>query len=281
MKHPAILLAIALPFLTTQAQIARSVIPTRPPIPDVPITDPDPAFPLRVHIPITQWGGIATSTHGYGTLNLLDPTHPQGFDFAFSCTYPFHHNQLPDDLYQARWKHQPYELEILTGDIASNHAHTCTLHLAPEPEPFRAANAIRLPRPVKANPRLPWMDPGFAYQVPDPDYPLRFHVADAVRNEDSSGDHGYGTANLADPTSSIPPTGADFRYDCYHGFMANSQRTTFYQGHWIIPNQKLEILLQRPGTDKVDRCTVSVALKSQTYADLLPQHTTQPATPVP
>jgi hypothetical protein len=267
MKRPAILLTIALFAASAHAQIypRRTIIPRPTPTPDIPIPTPDPAFPLRLHIHITHWGGVELQTHGYGTANLLDPAHPQGFDYAFTCQYPFIKNDLSTDAYQARWRRAPYEIDILTGDLGGSHARTCTLRLTPEAEPFNDANAARLVHTVSSNPRIPWMDPAFAYEIPAPDYPVQFHVLDGHRLEARDGDHGYGTANLSDPASGITLTGADYRYDCYHGFMPNSQLMTYYQGHWVVPNQKLELLLARPGSDKVDKCTVTLELKPQPY----------------
>lgn len=264
-RLPVALLAL-LPFAQAQYRIPRyAPVPVSPVPPDVPVADSDPNFPLRVHIVTTRWGGLANRNHGFGTGNLLDASHPQGFNFGFACDYPFVENQVPSDTYQARWKRSPYQLEILTGEVGGKHIHTCALHLALEAKPFDAANAVRFAHGVSSSLHVPWQDPDFAYEEADADYPVQFHVLDAQRTEDMSGDHGWGTANLIDPAPGVAPAGAEFRYDCGHGFLANTQIATYYQGHWVKPGEKLEILLQRAGSEKVDKCTVTVALRPYLY----------------
>ena len=95
------------------------------------------------------------------------------------------------------------------------------------------------------------------------DYPLHFHVVDGERTEDSYQDHGWGTANLSGAGATVE--GAEFKYDCSYGFLTNSQLTGFYQARWVQPGSQLEVLLQRPGSDKVDRCKVQIELQPQPY----------------
>ncbi len=57
--------------------------------------------------------------------------------------------------------------------------------------------------------------------------------------------------------------GAEFSYNCSYGFLTNSQITGFYQARWVKPGSELEVLLQRPGSDKMDKCAVAVKLKAQ------------------
>jgi hypothetical protein len=266
---------VAVLALTTSAH-AQFGLARRPAIraeavpPDVAAIDPEPAFPLRFHILVTRWGGLAWRNHGYGSANLLDATAPKGFDFAYECDYPFTANETPDQNYQARWKKQPYELEILTSEVGTGKLHTCKLHLAPEVRPFDLTNTARYTHGVSSSLRVVWRDPDFAYEVPAPDYPVQFHVLDGERREDSAGDHGWGTANLADPSTHTPLQGADYHYDCNFGFLTSSQLQNYYQGHWIKPGQKLELLLQRPGSDKVDKCEVVVDVHPQPYPERRP-----------
>jgi hypothetical protein len=248
--------------------------------PDVPVRDADPAFPLRLHIFQVRWGGRDLRNHGFGSGNLLNAAHLQGFDFAFSCDYPFVENADPADTYQARWKHEPYELEILTAALGTQHTRTCKLQLAPEARPFDASNVVRYTHGVSSALRIPWRDPDFAYEIPSPDYPVQFHVIDAHRMEENI-DHGFGIANLSDPTPGTTLQGADFQYDCVWGFLHNSQPLAYYQGHWIKPGQKLELLLQRAGSDKVDKCQITVSLHPQPYPEPVPQRLPVPAPAAP
>jgi hypothetical protein len=234
--------------------------------PDVPAANPDPNFPLRVHLLTARFGGIGGRYHGYGSGNLLDANGAAGFDFGFECDVPFVPNQSPDETYQARWARSQYKLEILTNEVGVSQPreHTCELRLAFEDQPFEPANTAALSHGVSSSIRRRWQDPDFAFQEPQPDYPLQFHVVDGLRTEDNYQDHGWGTANLSDPQAQIVQ-GAEFKYDCSYGFLTNSQLSGFYQGRWVKPGSELEVLLRRPGSEKVDRCMVEVNLKPQPY----------------
>jgi hypothetical protein len=267
-------LALTLLLLAATAAHAQYRIPRLPApptqkfAPDVPLAEPASDFPLRVHVFTARFGGTDARNHGYGTLNLLDPTAPKGFDFGFECDYPFIPNTTPDETYQARWHKQPFELEILTLALDTNKAHTCRLKLAPENIPFDPTNFVKFTHGVSSSLHARWQDPDFAYEVADPDYPVQFHVLYTARIEGPRDDVGTGTANLFDPQVN-PATlqGAEFHYECDYGFLPNSQRTTYYQGHWTKPGAQLEILLQRPGSPKVDKCVVDIALQPQPYPE--------------
>jgi hypothetical protein len=234
--------------------------------PNVPAPAPDPNFPLRVHLLTARFGGIGGRYHGYGSGNLLDANGAAGFDFGFECDVPFVPNESPEETYQARWARSQYKLEILTAEagVGQPREHTCTLRLAFEDQPFEPANTAALSHGVSSSLRRRWQDPDFAFEEPQPDYPLQFHVVDGQRTEDAYQDHGWGTANLSEPGAQSVE-GAEFKYDCSYGFLTNAQLSGFYQGRWVKPGSELEVLLRRPGSDKVDRCMVGVNLRPQPY----------------
>ncbi|ADW70724.1 hypothetical protein [Granulicella tundricola] len=268
MKHSLLALSFLIASMAhAQYGVRRTVYHPEKLLPDVPVTAPDAAFPLRVHLFNVRWGGLGSRNHGYGTGNLLDAANLQGFDFAFECGVPFTPNADPADTYQARWKKSPYQLEILTTEAGASFTRTCTLNLAMEARPFTTANDAHFSHGVSSSLRTPWLDPGFAYEGPSTDHLIQFHVLDGQRQEDSFGDHGWGIANLVDPQPGSVLQGADYRFDCSRGFVTSSQLDNYYQGRWTRPGQKLELLLQRPGSDKVDRCTVSVALRPDPYPE--------------
>jgi hypothetical protein len=249
------------------AQVVR-LAPVQPGAvpPNVPARDPDPNFPLRVHLLTARFGGIGGRYHGYGSGNLLDASGAAGFDFGFECDVPFVPNQSPEETYQARWARSQYKLEILTAEAGAGQPreHACELRLAFEDQPFEPANTAAMSHGVSSALRRRWQDPDFAFLEPQPDYPLQFHVVEGQRTEDAYEDHGWGTANLSDPGAQ-GVEGAEFTYSCEYGFITNSQLSGFYQGRWVKPGSELEVLLRRPGSDKVDRCTVEVNLKPQPY----------------
>jgi hypothetical protein len=247
--------------------------------PAVPAAAPSPEFPLRVQVFQVRWGGLTYRNHGYGTANLLDGTTTQGFDFGFECDRAFVENRGPDETYQARWKKQPYALEILTADLDGKHQQPCKLQIALERHPFDPGNQVRFIHGVSSSLRVRWSDPDFAYEVRAPDYPVQFHVVDTQRREGPNDDVGWGTANLFDPATNAPRQGASFQYECNYGFMPNSQLQTYYQGHWVEPGSKLEILMQRPGSDKVDKCVLQVSLQPQPYPERAMAVPASPASP--
>jgi len=259
-------LLVAAPVVFAQPGVRPAVRPGEVP-PNVPVVDQDSGFPLRVHLLTARWGGIDGVYHGYGSGNLLDASGAKGFDFGFQCEVPFIPNQGADETYQARWKVSPYQLEILTvgAGVDQPRSHTCTLRVALEERPFEPANTAALSHGVPSSLRKRWQDPDFAYEERQLDYPIRFHVVDGQRMEDNATDHGWGTANLSEPGGQAAAQGADYTYDCSYGFLTNSQLSSFYQARWVRPGSELEVLLQRPGSDKIDKCTVEVVLKPQPY----------------
>ena len=231
---------------------------------DIPANTPDPGFPLRVHIFTTRYGGSAGNYHGFGTGNVLDGSFASGFDYTYECAVPFRFNPALTDGYQARWQKQPFTLELLMEVVGANIEDTCSLKLAPKPRPLAPSEVI-LPSyntgTVFSGPL--YQQPDLLLADPDPDYPLRFHVISASRFYDRNGTQGAGTANLVE--SDI--RGADFTYHCSPGFLASTVVTEAYQARWRKPDQELELLLARPGTDKADRCKVKVTIQSAPFPD--------------
>jgi hypothetical protein len=249
------------------------VPPVRPAkvAPYVPEVNADSSFPMRVHLLTARWGGIANVYHGYGSGNLLDGVSVEGFDYGFQCDVPFIENETPEQNYQARWRRSPYQLEILVRQLGSNERpRMCTLRLAVREHAFDATNTARMSHGVSSSLHVRWQDPDFAYEPKQPEYPVHFHVLNGQRREDSYGDYGWGTANLTDPLAANGVEGADYSFDCSYGFLTNSQSTGFYQGRWVQQNSELEVLLQRPGSDKVDKCVVKVQIKPQPYEERRP-----------
>jgi hypothetical protein len=245
----------------------RVLVPVTASEPDVPVTQPDAEYPVRVHLLTARWGGESGRYHGYGSGNLLDDTGEQGFDYGFECSVPFMANKAADETYQAKWK-GAFKLEILTMEIGRQDpkVHGCELRLAMRERPFEPQDTAVLSHGVSSSLRKRWQDPDFAFEAPRQDYPIQFHVIDGQRDEDLAGDHGWGTANLTDAPQG-PLRGAEYRYTCAYGFLLNTQISGFYQGRWITPGYEMEVLLQRPGSNKVDRCKVQVEMKMQAYAE--------------
>jgi len=254
---------------------------TRPP--DVPLANPTPDFPLHVHIIANRWGGDTVhlyrsiqgemrggpgyyapsgSVHGFGIANIMGAS-PQGLDYTFDCPTPFMENTQPDGFYQARWKKPDMRLEILTQPVGSSRGEVCELKVALKQHPFDPEKALTAWSPANLPASAFWSDPETAFTDPDPDYPVRLHVLSSFRRYYDGGVQGYGTANLLGAN----PQGVDYTYDCQQGILWNTQPDEFFQGHWVKQDQRLEVLLQRPGSDRVDRCQLKVTLQPVPYPE--------------
>jgi hypothetical protein len=253
-------------------------------MPAVPLSDPDPGFPLHVHIVTVRWGGDTMhlyrslqgemrggpgyyeptgSAHGFGTANVLGDKG-QGFYYAFDCSSAFQPNSQLQDFYQARWKHPDQSLEILMQPVGSDRGQLCELRVALRPvlfDPTFAKSA--LPGAAISGPL--WTEPEISFDDPVSDYPLHLHIISGVRHLYTGGVQGYGTANLVADGGSLQ--GVDYNYSCSHGLIPNARPDEFFQGHWVKKDERIEILLQRIGSDHVDRCQLNVSVKGSPYPD--------------
>ena len=145
--------------------------------------------------------------------------------------------------------------------VGTDHADVCELKVALKPRPFMAGDAP----PARSGSELThsnlWEDPEVAFMEADPDYPVHVHVITNKRGYDRAGTTGFGTADVL----GNPVQGMDYTFTCGHGFLPNTQREEFYQGRWVKPGAKMELLSLRLGTDKVDKCEIKVAMKSAPY----------------
>jgi len=269
MKRVALLIVLLLccAAQAMRAQQASAIRPGAVPA-DVPAKVADSNFPLRVHLLTAKFGGISGRYHGYGSGNVVGSGAELGFDYGFECSVPFVANEGEGDVYQARWTSSQYGLEILVAEagVQQPREQTCTLRLAVTKHPFEPGNTVALTHGVSYSLRKRWQDPDFAYEETQLDYPLHFHVVDGQRTEDDAADHGWGTANLYDPAERTQQ-GAEYSYNCTYGFLTNTQISGFYQARWVKPGSELEVMLQRTGSDKVDKCSVQVTMKAQKYPE--------------
>jgi hypothetical protein len=95
----------------------------------------------------------------------------------------------------------------------------------------------------------------------NPDYPVHVQVLRTKANEDKYGAHGFGRGNILGP----PLKGIDFTYYCATPFLNNGP-TEFYQARWKKPEQKLELLMQRIGSNHLDKCEIDISYKPMPYS---------------
>jgi hypothetical protein len=96
--------------------------------------------------------------------------------------------------------------------------------------------------------------------APNPQYPLHLQVLVTKGASDRYGAHGNGRGNIL----GTPAEGIDFSYDC-SAPMLNNGPTEFYQARWKKQDRALEILMQRIGSDHIDKCDINVAVKAMPY----------------
>jgi hypothetical protein len=96
--------------------------------------------------------------------------------------------------------------------------------------------------------------------APNPDFPVHVQVLQTQATAGRYGAHGFGRGNIL----GTPDKGIDFTYQCSAAVL-NNGKTEFYQARWKKQDAKLEILMQRIGSDHLDKCELEVALKAAPY----------------
>ncbi|HZL25465.1 MAG TPA: hypothetical protein VFC39_02925 [Acidobacteriaceae bacterium] len=97
--------------------------------------------------------------------------------------------------------------------------------------------------------------------TPNAQYPVHVHLFLAKASGSDGSYHGFGRGDILGAS----PQGFDYSFSCSEPFLANGVSREFYQGKWKKQDQKLEILMQRIGSDHLDRCDLQVALKPKPY----------------
>ena len=107
--------------------------------------------------------------------------------------------------------------------------------------------------------------PRVTWSTPNPDYPLKVHVLSSDRHQERHGGlnytNSYGSANIL----GNPNVGLDYTSNCEGGFLHNQEGGEFYQGKWKKQDRRLELLMQRIGSNHLDKCDLDVSYKAQPY----------------
>jgi len=93
------------------------------------------------------------------------------------------------------------------------------------------------------------------------DFPLHVHIFGVHWNRINGFYEGYGRGALLGPS----PQGLDYTFSCAQPFLHNPGKAEFYQGRWKKENQRLEILMQKVGGDKEQKCELKTSVKPQPY----------------
>ena len=108
--------------------------------PNVPVSQPNPDYPVHIRILENKWNRSLGTYTGFGRADLLDADH-RGLDFTFECNQPFLSNRLRGEFYQAKWKKQDQNLELLVQRVGSSHVTHCLLKTTMKQAAYSKASA--------------------------------------------------------------------------------------------------------------------------------------------
>jgi hypothetical protein len=117
--------------------------------------------------------------------------------------------------------------------------------------------------------------PDVAATAPSPDFPVHIHVFGVHWNRVNGGYDGYGRADLLGPA----PQGIDYTFSCSEPFLHNVGKDEFYQARWKKQDMKLEILMQKVGSDKLHKCELKTSVKPGPYGKYPAGAAVPPAAP--
>ena len=98
--------------------------------------------------------------------------------------------------------------------------------------------------------------------APNPDFPVHVRVIQTQGRAGRQGARGFGRANIL----GTPEKGIDFTYQCGEAVL-NTGKNEFYQARWKKQDSKLELLMQRIGSDHLDKCDLEVTVKAAPYTE--------------
>jgi hypothetical protein len=96
--------------------------------------------------------------------------------------------------------------------------------------------------------------------TPNLEYPMHVEVIQTQARAGFGGARGFGRGNILGQ----PEKGIDFTYECSNAIL-NTNKNEFYQARWKKQDRRLEILMQRIGSDHLDKCDIDIAYKAQPY----------------
>ncbi len=117
--------------------------------PAVPVTEPDPNFPLRVQLWVRSMGSSSQfGSHAEGYGNVMGDA-PEGFDFANMCPVRLSFGRNGGDVYQARWAEKGLRLEVLVQEVGTRQKNVCEMDVGMKAAPYSApVPGVRPPAPA-------------------------------------------------------------------------------------------------------------------------------------
>ena len=256
--------------------------------PSIPVMAPNPAYPIRVQLlqmsmwipsPIAAYSNdsattldtylmrvpVKTNTTAsfFGHGNILG-NNPAGFDYGTDCY------QQPDSMlnsyanatYQARWKKQDRELEILL-QTDSTHISMCEINVFLRKHPYILFSVGNTTNPLVTPPSV-------TVTPPNPNYPMHIQLVVAPMLYRSDLNLHYGPYLASVGRGNIlgtPEVGFDFSNLCSGNPQLNIyyEPDRFYQARWKKKDKTLEVLLQEFGSDKISSCELTVTLQKHPF----------------
>jgi hypothetical protein len=105
--------------------------------------------------------------------------------------------------------------------------------------------------------------PDVAATTPYSDFPVHIHLYHVHWQNIRGTYEGYGRGDLLGPK----PQGVDYTFSCSEPFLHNVGKAEFYQARWKKQDQRLEILMQKVGSDKLQKCELKTTLKPEPYGN--------------
>lgn len=93
------------------------------------------------------------------------------------------------------------------------------------------------------------------------DFPVHIHLYHVHWQNIRGSYEGFGRGDLLGPK----PQGVDYTFSCSEPFLHNVGKAEFYQARWKKQDQRLEILMQKVGSDKLQKCELRTTLRAEPY----------------
>lgn len=239
-------------------------------------------YPLKVTVvDVPFWSTfyptsmMAPFYRGTGHGNVDDGVAVHGFDFSYECGFRLERT-IEGQAYPGKWVKPQSRLKLLTGVIGEKDFRECELKTSLREEVYilKSGRLATVSQQEYQRWRAEEKSSGAMKDLSA--YPVMVRFLEATWNYDpslpSGRFQGNGRGNVYDRSVG---RGFEFTYDCS---LRLSPGRTSYHAKWLKPEQRLEVLIPKPGTsDQFRSCTVETALKDDLFP--MPQGRTSAAGP--
>jgi hypothetical protein len=140
------------------------------------------------------------------------------------------------------------------------------VHFLSNAMPWRNMKALvfclsLLTLPDMLSAQLYTVPPDIPATIQNPEFPVHARIITNHYNFSGGSYTGYGQGDILGDK----PQGFDYTFSCSVLFLYNEQQGEFYQARWKKQDQKLELWMQKVGTDRQQKCELNVSLKPTPY----------------